>query len=105
GAAVFSPNLTAPPKLQAVAASGAGQIDLNNNDLIVGPGTTKSSVESLVASARSGGSWLGPGLTSSTARTSPQHNTTLGVLSGSEFASMNSGTTLFAGRSFSPADT
>jgi autotransporter-associated beta strand protein len=105
GAAVFQPGLFAAPKALAMATSGTGRIDLNDNDLIVGPGTSKTTIENMVASARNGGNWLGGGLTSSTARNVISHNTTLGVLSGAEYASASAGTTVFSGRAFDPADT
>ena len=105
GTAAFQPGLFAAPRAQAIATTGAGRIDLNDNDLIVSPATPKSTVESMVNSARNGGNWQGGGLTSSTARNVLSHSTTLGVLSGAEYVSANPGTTLFSGRTFDAGDT
>ena len=60
-----------------------GLLDLTDNDLILDyNGTSQlSAVEASIVSARNGGTWLGAsGLTSTTARDNPQHNTTLGAM-------------------------
>jgi hypothetical protein len=54
--------------------------------------------------ARAGGAWTGNGITSSTARQPPNHNTTLGVLSGAEYSSVG-GTGTFSGQSYAAGDT
>jgi hypothetical protein len=58
-----------------------------------------------IRTARNGGLWNQPGITSTAAKNNPQHSTTLGVLSGAEYASMNGGTTQFNGRAFAAGDT
>ena len=81
----------------------SGTLDLNNNDLIVNT-TPKATIENLVRTARNNGAWNGAGINSSAARNNAAHNTTLGVLSGSEYISA-SGTTTFSGDTVSASDT
>ena len=76
--------------LSALSIIG-GRFDLNDNDLIV-TASPLAVIRNFIATARNGGAWDGAGLTSSTARNHPQHATTLGVLSGAEYVSIN-GTT------------
>jgi hypothetical protein len=49
------------------------RLDMNDNDLIV-TGSSYSTISGLVASARNGGAWNQPGITSTTAKNNPQHN-------------------------------
>jgi hypothetical protein len=67
-----------------------GVVDLNDNDLLLdyagaSPG---SYIRSLINAARAGGAWTGVGITSSSAKDNPQHNTTLGMLEASEYKSV-----------------
>jgi len=77
-------------------------LDLNDNDAQL-TNTTRSLVESYVVSARDGGAWTGPGLGSTSARTQPDHATTLGVLQGSEYLAA-SGTNTFDGSTVAAAN-
>jgi len=77
-------------------------LDLNDNDAQL-TNTTRSLVESHVVSARDGGGWTGPGLGSTSARTQPDHATTLGVLQGSEYLAA-SGTNTFDGSTVAAAN-
>jgi hypothetical protein len=77
-------------------------LDLNNNDLVVGPATLKSTVEAQVRNARNGGAWNRPGITSSAARANA--TTGLGVLSGTEYTSVG-GTGTFSGQPYAASDT
>jgi polygalacturonase len=91
----------------AVGVSNGGTIDLNDNDMIVGDGTSTAAVQSLVASARntpSSGAWLGSGITSSTARANASHSTSLGVISGADYIAANS-SSAFDGRTVGSSDT
>jgi hypothetical protein len=65
-------------------------LDLNDNDLIATAGN-KATITAQIRSARNNGAWNGQGITSSAARTQANHATTIGVLSGAEFKSMNGG--------------
>jgi hypothetical protein len=58
-----------------------------------------------VASARNGGNWNGPGLTSSSARLAASHSTTLGVLRGSEFHMLRGPNATFDGAPVADTDT
>ena len=58
-----------------------------------------------IRQARNGGAWDMLGITSSAARDNPTHNTTLGLLLGSEFKFMNGATATFNGRDVSDNDT
>jgi T5SS/PEP-CTERM-associated repeat protein len=84
--------------------SSSGVVDLNDNDLLI-HSDQKAYVTQAIRAARNGGLWDAPGITSTAAKNNPQHNTTLGVLSGAEYSAVNGGTTQFNGRGFIPADT
>ena len=81
-----------------------GRLDLNDNDMIVGSGTTKAAVEALVKNARDGGLWDKNGITSSAAAANTNHTTGLGVISGAEKDSAG-GTGTFDGQAYSATDT
>jgi hypothetical protein len=68
-----------------------GTLNLSDNDLIVTAGD-RSLVQQQIAFARHGGAWDKPGITSAAAASAPQHNTTLGVLTGAEYRAVNSAT-------------
>jgi hypothetical protein len=70
--------------------SGA-TLDLVDNDLLYQPGgfgNQAPAVQSLINQARNGGAWNGSGISSSAARNNAAHNTTLGVMSGSDYQSL-----------------
>jgi hypothetical protein len=74
-----------------LAISGNGTLDMFDNDLMVTPGVV-GTIQSLINSARNGGAWNGAGITSTSARTNGSNNTTLGVMTGSEYQSVNGAT-------------
>jgi hypothetical protein len=78
-------------------------LDLADNDMIVGAGTSRATIEAQIAYARHGGAWDRTGITSSAAAGNAQHSTTLGVLSGAEYSSVG-GNGTFDGLSYAPAD-
>jgi hypothetical protein len=78
-------------------------LDLNDNDFISTEPGSAGTISAQIAFARHSGAWDRPGITSTSARTNPQHNTTLGVLNGAEYMSVNSGT--FDGFAVGTADT
>jgi T5SS/PEP-CTERM-associated repeat protein len=86
---------------QALSMTGSAVIDLNDNDMIVRSGT-RQAIEQRVATARNGGAWNMPGITSTAAKNNPQGNTTLGVLDGSDYISINGN--VFNGRTVSNSD-
>ena len=74
-------------------------LDLNDNDLIVKYSgvSTLPAVQSLINSARAGGSWIGPGLTSTAAKNSAAHNTGLGAMEAADYESIYGNGASFAG--------
>jgi hypothetical protein len=104
GNVVFQSGNPLAQKVAAVSIASGNTVDLNDNDMIVGNGTSKADVTAAIRSARNGGSWDGSGLTSTEARNRPAHNTTLGVLSGAEYTSVG-GTGTFSGQSYADTDT
>jgi len=89
--------------------NATGTLDLNSNDMILshlgidgGNGSLLHDVGLAIGSARAGGAWTGVGLTSTSARLRSQHNTTLGLMSGSNYTSLGNST--FNGRSYAAAD-
>jgi hypothetical protein len=69
---------------QFLEVDSTSRLDLFDNDMIVdylpaGP-SPLSTIENLIRTARANGAWTGNGLTSTTARNSPAHNTTLGAM-------------------------
>jgi hypothetical protein len=84
GVIAVAPSGSALSVVQTVTSAGSGQLDLNDNDLIV-TASNYANVSGQVATARAGGSWTGRGITSSAAKTASPAATTLGVMSGSEY--------------------
>ena len=78
----------ASSRMVLLQLSGTGALDLADNDLIL----TRARAESVQADinrARNGGAWDQPGITSSAAASHPAHATTLGLLRGEEYQSVN----------------
>jgi hypothetical protein len=66
----------------------AARLDLNDNDLIIDytGASPQATIRSLINAGRHNGAWDGTvGITSSTARSNPNHHTTLGMLEAVEF--------------------
>jgi GH18 family chitinase len=86
---------------KALTLAGTGTLDLNDNNLIIDYTTTTPlpAVQSLINAARSGGTWTGSGITSSSAKNNPTHNTTLGAMEASEFKNLYGASALFDGES------
>jgi hypothetical protein len=82
----------------------ASFVDLSDNTMHVTGGTSYAQVASYIASARSGGSWNGAGLTSSTAAAATPKNKTLGALTGAQFLSIYGTGATFAGDAVGAAD-
>jgi autotransporter-associated beta strand protein len=79
-------------------------LDLNDNDLVIGPGTSMADVEALVKNARNTGAWDQQGITSSAARANALGNTNLGVISGADYTVFG-GTGTFSGQAYVAGDT
>jgi hypothetical protein len=92
GQAIVPTGITKVLQASSVATFGSGTLDLTTNDLDVS-GSTLNAVNSLVAmgyNAAAGGSWSGPGITSSSAAADSTHLTALGVIQNNQ-----SGTAIF----------
>ena len=96
---------TMPPNGSNVLVTSAlsipsGTLDLNDNDLILNysSATQLPMVQGLIKSAFSNGTWLGNGITSTTARTNSLHNTSLGLIEASQYKTIF-GTSTFDGES------
>jgi T5SS/PEP-CTERM-associated repeat protein len=87
-----------------VSTTAGGKIDLNDNDLIA-TATTYDGIRTQIASARGSGSWTGAGITSTTARNHPSHNTTLGILTGAQYTSVYGPGASFDGHAVAGSDT
>jgi hypothetical protein len=74
----------------ALSIGDSAALDLNDNDLIVDyPSSSQlGAVQAWINSARAGGAWTGPGITSSAARNANPRSTTLGVMEASEYKSI-----------------
>jgi hypothetical protein len=81
--------------------AGTGTLDLADNDMIVDYDRTSvlGGIQSAINSARTGGAWNGNGLTSSSAGSNAQHNTTLGAIESADYRSMYGTSATFDGQS------
>jgi len=103
GTVVFAAGNPTAQKVASLSITGTA-VDQNDNDMVVGSATPKATIVNAVRTARNSGNWNGSGLTSSSARNNPSHNTTLGVLSGAEYTSVG-GNGTFSGQTYSAGDT
>jgi autotransporter-associated beta strand protein len=81
--------------------AGGGTVELHTNKMIIGG--TRASVETAIRNARNFGAWNAPGLRSDEAATNPNHNTTLGVITGAEYNSVG-GTGTFGNLPYGATD-
>jgi hypothetical protein len=77
----------------SLSIAGTGRLDLFDNDMIVDytGGSPLASVQALINLARTGGSWLGNGLTSTSARNHFALATTLGAMEATDYDSVHGG--------------
>jgi hypothetical protein len=82
-----------------LSLTGSAKLDLNDNDLLLDyTGASQlAGIQNLINAARNGGDWLGNGITSSSARTNPSQNTTLGAMEASDYDSVYGSGALFGG--------
>ena len=104
GAALaYEPGRAQAVKPTNVNLAAGAFLDLYDNDMVVDSAwLTKSQVETLVKTARNGGAWNMPGITSTTARN--VSTTGLGVISGAEYNTVG-GTGNFNGQPYVAGDT
>jgi len=83
----------------------SGVIDLNDNDMLIHDTTAgaRQKYEGYVRTARNGGLWNMPGITSTAAKNALPKNKNLGVISGGEYIA--GGNTLFNGKAVVASDT
>jgi hypothetical protein len=86
----------------AIDTASGSALDLADNDMQIAGGNSYGQVTGWIASARNGGAWNGPGITSSAAQSNPNHSTTLGTLTGAEYLSI--GSTSFYGSPVASSD-
>jgi hypothetical protein len=72
---------------KSLSINGGGILDLNDNDMIVDytGASPLPTIQALIASARNGGAFTGPGLTSTAAKTATPKNKTLGIMESADF--------------------
>jgi hypothetical protein len=65
----------------------SGQLDLADNDMILDytGASTLAAVQAWINQGRNGGAWNGNGITSTAARSNPQHNATLGAMASADW--------------------
>jgi hypothetical protein len=76
---------------QALLLANNTRLDLNDNDMILDYASSSpiNLIRNLINSARNGGAWNGAsGITSTTARNAPAHNTMLGLMEATEYKSI-----------------
>jgi hypothetical protein len=86
-----------------LSMTASGVIDLNDNDAIF-RSTPLTTVQARIASARNGGAWNAPGITSTAAKNANPKNTTLGALTGTEYKSALGPAATFNGRAVANTD-
>jgi autotransporter-associated beta strand protein len=101
----IAPGLNGAVAVTSLNLAATALLDVNDNDLVIGSATSKTTIESYVRTARNDGAWTGPGLTSSAARENPAGNANLGVLSGAEYSAFGGGTGTFGGKPYTAGDT
>jgi hypothetical protein len=89
-------------KIGALRLASTGTIDLADSDMLASA-ATYSEIATYIANARNGGGWDRPGITSSAASADLNHATTLGLLTGAQYKSVNGPT--FDGLTVNDTDT
>jgi hypothetical protein len=87
----FSPTVKTILSTRELSVHNTATLDLHDNDLLVdytGP-SPLAEIKGYIASGRAGGTWLGPGITSTSARTAVLANTTLGVMEASDYVGIH----------------
>jgi hypothetical protein len=84
---------------RALSVNATGKIDMLDNDMILdySGASQLAAVQALINAGRTGGTWLGNGITSTNARTNVNHNTTLGAMEATDFKAIYGGGATFDG--------
>jgi ELWxxDGT repeat protein len=85
--------------IRTLSMAATATLDLNDNDIILDyTGASQlAAIQDLINSARNFGDWLGNGITSSSARTNPLQNTSLGAMEATDYDSVYGPGALFNG--------
>jgi hypothetical protein len=92
--------VTATQTLASLSILSGATLDLDNHNLILdyaGESSPLAGVADQIRTARNGGTWTGAGITSTSARNNPLHNTTLGAMESSDFKSIYGDAATFDG--------
>jgi hypothetical protein len=97
GTVVMQPGLNGLLITKALTLSATSTLDLNDNDMMVDyTGASElANVVTAIRNARNGGQWNGFGITSTAAKNSAQHNTTLGAIEATDFKSVYGQSAMF----------
>jgi MYXO-CTERM domain-containing protein len=90
-------------KTDSLSVGANSRLDLNDNDMIVANGNY-GTITNLIRTARNGGAWNQPGITSSTAAAANPKNKGLGTVTGAEYRSVQGVNALFSGFSVQTTD-
>jgi len=95
-----TPGASSTIVVHSLLITAGSTFDLNDNDLVVdyGSASPMPTVQNLIRTARNGGAWDMPGLASNSARTNPQHNTTLAAIEAAEYKSIYGAAVKFSGQ-------
>jgi hypothetical protein len=94
GNATMTVNGSRVLKTDSLSVGANSRLDLNDNDMIVANGNY-ATVTGLIRTARNGGAWNQPGITSTAAATANPKNKTLGTINGTEFHTAQGAAALF----------
>ncbi|CAN5586237.1 hypothetical protein BH09PLA1_BH09PLA1_26970 [soil metagenome] len=89
------------PRTKSLSITSGGSLDLYDNDLILDytGGSQLVAIQSLINSARAGGTWAGAGLTSTSAKNSSPKNRTLAAMEATDYQSIYGPGATFNGQS------
>ncbi|MBC8109055.1 MAG: PEP-CTERM sorting domain-containing protein [Anaerolineae bacterium] len=87
----------------ALSLTGSGVLDLNDNDALL-HSTSLVSVQNAIRTARNGGAWNLPGITSTAAKNSLPKNKGLGAITGAEFHTAQGAGATFNSRAVANSD-
>jgi hypothetical protein len=97
--ALLRPNANMRLVTRGLTLTGTGTLDLYDNDMILDytGASPLSTIQGYINTARSGGTWLGNGITSYYAQTSNPRNKTLGAMEASDYHGIYGGGATFDG--------
>ena len=86
-------------RVTALSLDANATLDLRDTNLIIDytGASTLAATQALINAARNGGGWTGAGITSTSARDNPLHNTTLGAMEATDYKSIYGAGATFGG--------